>query len=125
MITIGQEFPKFSKKAVVSIEKGKEFETINSDYFANEDNVWTVMFWWPKDFTFVCPTELHAFQEKMEEFEKRNAQVVGCSVDSCYTHLAWLNTPKNKGGIEGIEYPLVNGYRPNPFFHTRLSRIVL
>jgi len=51
MITIGQEFPKFSKTAVVSIEKGKEFETINSDYFTNEDNVWTVMFWWPKDFS--------------------------------------------------------------------------
>jgi len=59
------------------------------------------------DFTFVCPTELHAFQEKLEEFEKRNVAVVGCSVDSEYSHFAWLQQPKNKGGIQGVTYPLV------------------
>ena len=59
------------------------------------------------DFTFVCPTELHAFQEKLPEFEARNVQVVGCSVDSEYSHLAWLNQPKNKGGIQGVTYPII------------------
>jgi peroxiredoxin (alkyl hydroperoxide reductase subunit C) len=66
-----------------------------------------VLFFYPLDFTFVCPTELHAFQEQLEEFEKRQAQVIGCSVDSCYSHYAWLHTPKAKGGIEGVDYPLV------------------
>ena len=59
------------------------------------------------DFTFVCPTELLAFQEKLAEFEKRDTVVVACSVDSKYSHLAWLNTEKNKGGIKGVTYPLV------------------
>ena len=64
-------------------------------------------FFYPLDFTFVCPTELHAFQEKLEEFEKRGAQVIGCSVDSCYSHFAWINTPKAQGGIAGVDYPIV------------------
>ena len=59
------------------------------------------------DFTFVCPTELLAFQAKLEEFEKRNVAVVGCSVDSKFSHWAWLNTDKNDGGIKGVKYPLV------------------
>jgi peroxiredoxin (alkyl hydroperoxide reductase subunit C) len=69
---------------------------------------YVVLFFYPLDFTFVCPTELHAFQEKLAEFEKKNAVVIGCSVDSCYSHHAWINTPKNKGGIQGVEYPLVS-----------------
>jgi peroxiredoxin (alkyl hydroperoxide reductase subunit C) len=67
-----------------------------------------VFFFYPLDFTFVCPTELHAFQEKIAAFEHRNAIVIGCSIDSCFSHLAWLKTPKAKGGIEGITYPLVS-----------------
>jgi len=67
-----------------------------------------VFFFYPLDFTFVCPTELHAFQEKLHEFKQRNAEVVGCSIDSPFTHAAWLNTPKSKGGIEGVSYPLVS-----------------
>jgi peroxiredoxin (alkyl hydroperoxide reductase subunit C) len=59
------------------------------------------------DFTFVCPTEIIAFQERIADFESRNVQVVGCSIDSKFAHWAWLNTPKNKGGIEGVKYPLV------------------
>lgn len=66
-----------------------------------------VLFFYPLDFTFVCPTELHAFQEKIEAFEERNTQVIGCSVDSAYSHLAWLNTPIAKGGIHGVKYPLI------------------
>lgn len=68
---------------------------------------YVVLFFYPMDFTFVCPTELLAFQEKLAEFERRNTAVVGCSVDSQYSHFAWLNTDRNKGGIKGVTYPLV------------------
>ena len=66
-----------------------------------------IFFFYPKDFTFVCPTEIHAFQAKLAEFEKRGVQVVGASCDTEETHLAWLMTEKDKGGIEGVTYPLV------------------
>ena len=65
-------------------------------------------FFYPLDFTFVCPTELHAFQSKYKEFKALGAELVGCSRDSCYTHLAWLKTPKKEGGIKGITYPLLS-----------------
>ena len=65
------------------------------------------MFWYPKDFTFVCPTELHAFQAALPEFEKRNTIVIGASCDTNEVHFAWLNTPKNNGGIEGVTYPIL------------------
>ena len=65
------------------------------------------MFWYPKDFTFVCPTELHAFQTALPEFEKRNTIVIGASCDTNEVHFAWLNTPKNNGGIEGVTYPIL------------------
>jgi peroxiredoxin (alkyl hydroperoxide reductase subunit C) len=67
-----------------------------------------VFFFYPLDFTFVCPTEILAFQKNIEEFEKRNVAVVGCSVDSKYSHWAWLNTEKNDGGIKGVTFPLVS-----------------
>ena len=67
-----------------------------------------ILFFYPLDFTFVCPTELHAFQEKIEAFEERGAQVVGCSIDSCFSHIAWLETPRSKGGIQGVEYPIIS-----------------
>jgi peroxiredoxin (alkyl hydroperoxide reductase subunit C) len=66
-----------------------------------------LLFWYPKDFTFVCPTELHAFQEALGEFEKRNTIVVGASCDTAEVHFAWLNTPKDNGGIEGVTYSLL------------------
>ena len=66
-----------------------------------------ILFFYPKDFTYVCPTELYAFQAKLSEFEARGAKVVGISTDTAESHLGWLNTPKNKGGIEGITYPLI------------------
>jgi len=101
-LLVGKPAPKFKAKAVVEgqIVNDYSLEVLNGKY--------VVLFFYPLDFTFVCPTELHAFQEKLEEFEKRNAQVIGCSIDSAYTHLAWLNTPKSKGGIEGIDYPLIS-----------------
>lgn len=100
---IGKKAPVFSTDAVVN---GGEFvENFSLEQYIGKKEV--VFFFYPLDFTFVCPTELLAFQEKMEEFEKRGVAVVGCSIDSKFSHWAWLNTEKNKGGIKGVKYPLV------------------
>lgn len=106
-VLVGRSAPQFKAKAVV---KGKVVEEFSLTHFLDR---YVVFFFYPLDFTFVCPTELHAFQEMLPEFEKRNAQVVGCSIDSWFSHLAWLSTPKNKGGIEGVEYPLVSDIHKN------------
>lgn len=74
---------------------------------AVNNNKKVILFWYPKDFTFVCPTELHAFQEALPEFEKRNTVVIGASCDTNEVHFAWLNTAKDNGGIEGVTYPLL------------------
>ena len=66
-----------------------------------------ILFWYPKDFTFVCPTELHAFQAALPEFDKRNTIVIGASCDTAEVHFAWLSTPKDNGGIEGVTYPII------------------
>jgi peroxiredoxin (alkyl hydroperoxide reductase subunit C) len=88
------------------VVNGGEFvENFSLTQFIGKKNV--VFFFYPLDFTFVCPTELHAFQNKLEEFKKRDTEVVGCSVDSKFSHWAWLNTPKDKGGIQGVQYPIV------------------
>ncbi|MBC7388335.1 MAG: peroxiredoxin, partial [Opitutaceae bacterium] len=103
MSLVGKKAPLFRAPAVVN---GKEIiEDFSLDQFLGKKYV--VFFFYPLDFTFVCPTELLAFQELSEEFDKRGAVIVGCSVDSKYSHLAWLTTPKNKGGIEGVKYPVV------------------
>jgi peroxiredoxin (alkyl hydroperoxide reductase subunit C) len=99
---VGKEAPGFDAKAVVD---GKIVEGFSLKDLQGKK---VLLFFYPLDFTFVCPTELHAFQEKLEEFEKKNCQVIGCSVDSVFTHLAWLKTPKSKGGIEGVDYPLLS-----------------
>lgn len=99
---VGTAAPHFTAKAAV---KGRVVEGFSLRDFLGK---YVLFFFYPLDFTFVCPTELHAFQEKLKEFEKRNTQIVGCSIDSWFSHLAWLNTPKNKGGIEGVEYPLIS-----------------
>ena len=104
MITIGQKFPSFSKKAVVSIEKGKEFDTLSSDYLTNDDNVWTVMFWWPKDFTFVCPTEIAEFNKAYGEFRDRDARLIGASTDSEFVHLAWR---KDHDDLRDLKFPML------------------
>ncbi|MEN8773960.1 MAG: peroxiredoxin [Akkermansiaceae bacterium] len=101
-VLIGKKAPTFTAKAV----QGENIiESFSLDQYLGKKYV--VLFFYPKDFTFVCPTELHRFQEEIAEFEERNVAVVGCSTDSEFSHLAWLNTPKNKGGIQGISYPLV------------------
>ncbi|GIV40479.1 MAG: peroxidase [Thermonema sp.] len=98
-----QKAPKFTAPAVIN---GEEIvENFSLEQYLGKKYV--VFFFYPKDFTFVCPTEILAFQEKLAEFEKRDAVVVGCSTDTEEVHLAWLNTPKNQGGIQGVTYPLV------------------
>ncbi len=99
---VGKKAPVFSATAVVGGQIVENFSL--SQYIGKKD---VVFFFYPFDFTFVCPTEILEFQKKLKEFESRNVAVVGCSIDSEHTHLAWLNTPKNKGGIEGVTYPLV------------------
>lgn len=101
-VLVGKKAPEFSVQAIV------DGTTIESFSIADFKDKIVVLFFYPLDFTFVCPTELHAFQERLEEFEARNAVVVGCSVDSVYSHLAWLQVPKNKGGIQGITYTLLS-----------------
>jgi peroxiredoxin (alkyl hydroperoxide reductase subunit C) len=81
--------------------------SINIYEEATKNKKKVLLFWYPKDFTFVCPTELHAFQEALGEFEKRNTMVIGASCDTNEVHFAWLNTPKNNGGIEGVTYPIL------------------
>ena len=101
-LLIGKQAPEFSAMAV---QKAQFLENFSLNDLQGHN---VIFFFYPLDFTFVCPTELHAFQEKLEEFEKRNTKVVGCSIDSHYSHAAWLQTPVNRGGIEGVTYPLVS-----------------
>ncbi len=101
---IGKKAPKFSATAVVN--GGEIVEGFSLDQYLGKKHV--IFFFYPLDFTFVCPTEILAFQEKMDEFEKRNVAVVGCSVDSEFSHWAWLNTELKDGGIKGVKYPLVS-----------------
>jgi len=103
MSLVGKKAPAFKATAVVN---GGEFvQNFSLEQYKGKHYV--VFFFYPMDFTFVCPTEILAFQESLKDFEKLNAKVVGCSVDSHHTHWAWLQTPRDRGGIEGVTYPLV------------------
>ena len=101
-VLVGKQAPDFCAAAV------QEDKVIDGFKLSSLKGKHVVLFFYPLDFTFVCPTELHAFSDKLEEFKKRGVEVVGVSVDSPYSHLAWLRTPKVKGGIEGVKYPLVS-----------------
>lgn len=103
MSLVGKKAPLFTAPAVINGEEIVEDFSLEQYIGKNE----VVFFFYPKDFTFVCPTEILAFQEKLAEFEKRGVAVVGASTDTEETHLAWLCTPKDKGGIEGVTYPIV------------------
>ncbi|MBI1910454.1 MAG: peroxiredoxin [Deltaproteobacteria bacterium] len=96
------EAPDFKAQAVM--EDGSVKELKLSDYKGK----YVVLFFYPLDFTFVCPTEIIALSERAEEFEVRNAQILGVSVDSHFSHIAWRNTPRKKGGIGEISYPLIS-----------------
>ncbi|MCK5400942.1 MAG: peroxiredoxin [Flavobacteriaceae bacterium] len=104
MSLVGKKFPDLSVDAMN--EMGDTFK-VNVLEEARKNNKKVVLFWYPKDFTYVCPTEIFAFQEALGEFEKRNTIVIGASCDTAEVHFAWLNTPKDNGGIEGVTYPLL------------------
>ncbi|MNJ95098.1 putative peroxiredoxin [compost metagenome] len=104
MSLVGKKFPNLAIDAIS--EMGDNLK-INIFEEAVNNNKKVILFWYPKDFTFVCPTELHAFQAALSEFEKRNTIVIGASCDTNEVHFAWLNTPKDKGGIEGVTYPIL------------------
>jgi len=103
MSLVGKKAPSFKAKAVVN---GKEIiENFSLDQYLGKKHV--IFFFYPKDFTFVCPTELHAFQAMLGEFEKRNCAVVACSTDTEESHWGWLQMTKKQGGIAGVTYPIV------------------
>lgn len=101
MKTVGEKFPEFEKVSVVSLEPGKEFKTVTLDDVKGR---WSIFFWWPMDFTFVCPTEISSFNDHYEEFDKRDANVFGASVDSQYVHLAWRNSDPS---LKNLKFPMI------------------
>lgn len=100
-VLVGKQAPDFTATAVFGNNEIKDLKM--SDYKGK----YVVLFFYPLDFTFVCPSELIAFDHRLAEFRKRNVEVIGCSIDSQFTHLAWKNTPVNNGGIGQVQYPLV------------------
>jgi peroxiredoxin (alkyl hydroperoxide reductase subunit C) len=101
-VLVGRKAPDFTASAV----KGNDI--IDNFKLSDFKGKYIVLFFYPLDFTFVCPTELHAFSEKLDEFKARNTEVIAVSIDSKFSHYAWLTTPKAKGGIEGVTYPIVS-----------------
>jgi peroxiredoxin (alkyl hydroperoxide reductase subunit C) len=104
MSLVGKKFPNITVDAISEMGDNLRINILEE---ATKNNKKVLLFWYPKDFTFVCPTELHAFQDALPEFEKRNTMVIGASVDTNEVHFAWLNTPKANGGIEGVTYPIL------------------
>lgn len=100
-IGVGEKFPQFSVPAVVSLEKGEEFKTISS---AELSGKWSVIFFWPMDFTFVCPTEIAEFNRELRNFHERGAEVYGVSTDSQYVHLAWR---REHPDLRNLGYPML------------------
>ena len=101
MLGVGQKFPSFSLQATVSLEKGKTFSTITD---ADYPDKWKIYFFWPKDFTFVCPTEIAAFGKLNKDFADRDAQVLGGSTDSEFVHLAWR---QNHPDLKSLPFPML------------------
>lgn len=102
MLTVGEKFPSFELTATVSTDATKAFTTITDQSYSGK---WKVYFFWPKDFTFVCPTEIAAFGDMNREFKDRNAQILGCSIDSEYVHLAWRD---NHPSLKDLPYPMLS-----------------
>jgi peroxiredoxin (alkyl hydroperoxide reductase subunit C) len=105
MLTVGDKFPEFSLKATVSEDLDTAFTTITNASYAGQ---WLVVFFWPKDFTFVCPTEIAEFGRKNGDFAERDAQVLGVSVDSEFVHLAWRKDHKD---LKGLPFPMLADLR--------------
>lgn len=105
VLTVGEKFPDFKMQAAVSLEKGKEFQEISNKTIAGK---WAVVFFYPHDFTFVCPTELAEFNRELPDFKERGAAVFGASVDSHFVHLAWR---KDHPDLKGLSYPMLADYK--------------
>lgn len=101
ILSVGEKFPEFSVQACVSLEKGKEFQTISSSHFKGK---WNVIFFWPLDFTFVCPTEIAEFNKELKSFRDRDAQLFGASTDSHFVHLAWR---QNHPDLKALGFPML------------------
>jgi peroxiredoxin (alkyl hydroperoxide reductase subunit C) len=101
MLGVGEQFPTYSVTATVSLEKGKEFTTISNESYPGK---WKVYFFWPKDFTFVCPTEIAGFGKHDKDFKDRDAQLLGGSIDSEFVHLAWRN---NHPDLKNLPFPML------------------
>jgi peroxiredoxin 2/4 len=106
---VGLSAPTFKLKSTKNATSPRDlgFEISLEDYRGK----WLVFFFYPLDFTFVCPTEILALSDRYEEFTSLNADILGCSTDSVYSHFAWINTPRDKNGIGGIKYPLAADYK--------------
>jgi peroxiredoxin (alkyl hydroperoxide reductase subunit C) len=102
MLSVGEQFPDFSLTATVSTNKDNAFKTITSDDYKGK---WKLFFFWPKDFTFVCPTEIAAFGKLNKEFQERDTQILGGSIDSEFVHLAWRN---NHPDLKDLPYPMLS-----------------
>ncbi len=102
-VLVGKKAPGFKTDAVIN--GNQIIENFSLEQYL--DKKYVLFFFYPADFTFVCPTELLAFQEKLKDFEERNVAVIGCSVDSAFSHWKWLQTELKEGGIKGVKYPLV------------------
>ncbi len=107
MLTIGEKFPSFSVTATISTNHGEEFETITDESYPGK---WKLYFFWPKDFTFVCPTEISGFAALNVDFSERACQVLGASVDSEYVHLAWRNSHPD---LKSLPFPMLADLRRN------------
>jgi lipoyl-dependent peroxiredoxin subunit C len=103
ILSVGSVFPIFKKTSVVSIEKGKEFKDISSEDH-KQSGKWMVMFWWPKDFTFVCPTEIAEFNSKAGDFSDRDAMLIGASTDSEFVHAAWR---RDHNDLRDLKFPML------------------
>jgi lipoyl-dependent peroxiredoxin subunit C len=101
MLTVGDKFPSFSLNSVVSLEANKEFQTLTE---ASYPGKWLVVFFWPMDFTFICPTEIAEFGKKNGDFKERDAQVLGASIDTHFVHLAWRN---NHADLKNLPFPML------------------
>ncbi len=102
MLTVGDKLPEFKTNACVSTEKGKEFKTVTNKDYAGK---WLVLYFYPKDFTFVCPTEIVEFDKSAKDFADRDAVVVGGSTDNEFSHLAWRNSHAD---LKGLKHPLIH-----------------
>ncbi len=103
-VLVGKKAPNFKSEAVINGNQIIEDFSLKQ----YEGKKYVVFFFYPADFTFVCPTEIIAFQNRIKEFEERNVEVVGCSVDSAFSHWKWLQTDQSDGGIKGVKYPIVS-----------------